>query len=171
MWISVKVLVVYLCFCRKQTQSWLWTLLAISSSCACMQSSWLWISKTRVEGSVLPSKTFEMLQKWPARDAATRSVVNGNILYGWSIVKRVKWIFRDRENTAWIVTCDWWLLSQPWSWSFFSFVVRSMLANLCASKPDLQSPQWKSINNTDFCKTKVIIEHAQSYAWEGLILD
>lgn len=109
-WISVELLVVYLCFCDlQQTQSWLWTLLAISSSCACMQSFWLWINgKPRLEESGLPSKTFEMLQKWAGRGAATRNLVNGNILYSWSIVKRVRLTFRGRENTSWIVT---WLMA------------------------------------------------------------
>lgn len=108
-----------LCICvfmtyRKQTPSWLSTLLAVSSSCACIHHFWLWISgKPRLESSGLPSKTFEMLQKSPARDAATRSLVNGNILYSWSIVKRVKWTSSSREDTAWIVMCSWWLLSQP----------------------------------------------------------
>lgn len=135
------------------SKPWLWPVLAISSSCAHMQSFRLWMSgKSRLEGSDLPSKTFEMLQKWPARGAATRSLVNGSTLSSWSIVKRGKWTFRGRENTTWIVTCDWWLLSQPWSLSFFSFVVGSILANLCTSKLDLQSPQWRNANNTYFCK-------------------
>lgn len=142
---------------RKQTPSWLWTLLAISSSSACMHSFWLWISgKPRLESSGLPSKTFEMLQMWPARDAATRSLVNVNVLYSWIIVRRVKWTCSSREGTAWIATCGWWLLSQPWGLNLFSFVVGSMLANLCTSKLDLQNPQWGNTNNTDFCKTKVI---------------
>lgn len=166
-----------LCICafmtyRKKTQSWLWTLLAISGSCACMQSFWLQISgKRRLESRGLPSKTFEMLQKWPARDGVTRSLVSWNILCSWCIVNRVKWALRGWESTTWIVTCDWWLLSQPLSLSFFSFGIGSMLTNLCTFKLDLQSPQWRNTMIQIFIKLKLLEEHVQSLAWEGLILD
>lgn len=157
-WISVELLVVYLCFCDLQEANPVSTLnFTVYFQFMCLQAVfWLWISgEPRLEGNGLPSKTFKMLQKWPARDAATRNLMNGNILYSWTIVKRVKWTFRGRENTSWIVTCGWWLLSQPWSSSFLSFVVGSMLANLYTSKLDLQSPQWRNTINADFCKTKV----------------